>query len=79
MVAEVGVFPTIRLTCELAYSKRPPIGANIIPTMKKRGRTVLGVRIGLRIIVQLIDVHVSSDLEPPKGLRNTHCHAFKRC
>lgn len=34
-------------TWELAQSRTPPIGANIIPTVKKNGRTVLGVRIGL--------------------------------
>ncbi len=35
------------LTCALAYSNSPPIGANTIPMAKKRGSTVLGVRIGL--------------------------------
>lgn len=35
------------LTTALAYSNPPPIGANIIPIMKKSGRTVFGVRIGL--------------------------------
>jgi len=45
------IFPLeveVVITCELAQSKRPPMGANIIPTMKNRGRTVFGVRIGLR-------------------------------
>ena len=35
------------LTCALAHSRTPPIGANIIPTTKKRGNTLFGVRIGL--------------------------------
>lgn len=34
-------------TCALAQINRPPIGANITPTAKKSGRTVLGVRMGL--------------------------------
>lgn len=34
-------------TCELAYINNPPIGANMMPIMKKSGRTVLGVKIGL--------------------------------
>ena len=57
------------LTCELAYSSRPPIGANMIPTMKKRGRTVLGVRIGLHDVVQPLrlgpTVLVSSEYSLP--------------
>jgi len=32
----------------LAHNKSPPMGANMIPTAKKRGRTVLGVRMGLK-------------------------------
>jgi len=38
------------LTSALAYSRAPPMGPNMIPTAKKRGRTVLGVRMGLRFI-----------------------------
>ena len=34
-------------TKELAQSKTPPMGAKTIPTMKKRGSTLLGVKIGL--------------------------------
>jgi hypothetical protein len=34
-------------TRELAYSSRPPIGAKMTPTRKNRGRTVLGVKMGL--------------------------------
>ena len=36
----------ISWTFALAYIKAPPIGANMMPTAKKRGKTVLGVRIG---------------------------------
>lgn len=36
------------LTIALAHSKTPPIGAKIMPTTKKSGRTVLGVRMGLK-------------------------------
>lgn len=36
-----------RHTRELAQRRTPPIGANITPTMKNRGRTLLGVKIGL--------------------------------
>jgi hypothetical protein len=35
------------LTCALAYNKPPPMGANMMPMAKNKGRTVLGVRIGL--------------------------------
>jgi len=38
---------TLDLTNELAYNSSPPMGANMMPTTKKRGRTVFGVRIGL--------------------------------
>lgn len=41
------------LTSELANSKSPPIGANIILITKNKGRTVLGVRIGLEGFCQL--------------------------
>lgn len=34
-------------TLALAYSSNPPMGANITPTMKNRGRTVFGVKMGL--------------------------------
>src|ERR1700737_1638296 len=33
-------------TLDDAYNNSPPIGPKIIPTAKKRGRTVLGVRMG---------------------------------
>ena len=55
-------------TCELAHSNNPPTGAKTIPMIKKRGRTVFGVRMGLGSLasgVSLIRVH--------------YCHAFKRC
>jgi len=35
------------LTMALDQSKRPPIGAKMMPTAKNSGRTVFGVRIGL--------------------------------
>jgi hypothetical protein len=31
----------------LAYSRSPPMGANMTPTMKNSGRTVFGVKMGL--------------------------------
>jgi hypothetical protein len=36
------------LTMALDQSKRPPIGAKMMPTAKNSGRTVFGVRIGLK-------------------------------
>lgn len=33
-------------TVELAHSRTPPMGAKMMPTAKKSGRTVLGVRMG---------------------------------
>ena len=36
-----------RRTCSEAQSSKPPIGANITPTAKNSGSTVLGVKIGL--------------------------------
>lgn len=38
----------IALTDALAHRRRPPMGAKMMPTAKKMGRTVLGVKIGLR-------------------------------
>lgn len=35
------------LTCALAQTSTPPMGANIMPTINRSGRTVLGVRMGL--------------------------------
>ena len=43
----LSVAVQMTLTIALAHSKTPPIGAKIMPTTKKSGRTVLGVRIGL--------------------------------
>ena len=62
------------LTWALAYNRSPPIGANMIPTTKKRGKTVLGVRIGLRQSV-LAGVVRKRYL----ALRTTYCQAFNRC
>lgn len=39
------------LTFALAYSSSPPIGANMMPTMKNSGRTVFGVKMGLLRVV----------------------------
>jgi len=39
------------LTFELAYNSNPPIGANMTLIAKNSGRTVFGVRIGLRSFV----------------------------
>lgn len=46
------------------------MGANITPTMKNRGRTVFGVKMGLS---QCQPQSVAEPVLP------THCHAFKRC
>lgn len=59
-------------TWALAYKSRPPIGANIIPMTKKRGSTVLGVRIGLLETVRRRRGAI--------GISETkYCHAFNRC
>ena len=60
---------TAFLTCELAHSNNPPTGAKIMPIAKKRGSTVLGVRMGLGL--ESADDY--SLLEWP------YCHAFNRC
>jgi hypothetical protein len=44
MYMEIGQYG---LTMELTYNKPPPIGANMMPMVRKRGITVLGVRMGL--------------------------------
>lgn len=36
-----------QLTWALAYKSNPPIGAKMMPTIKNKGRTVLGVSMGL--------------------------------
>jgi len=46
------------------------MGANMIPTAKKMGRTVLGVRIGLRK-VNFGPIHAR--------VVATYCHAFNLC
>ena len=55
-----------RLTWELAYNKRPPIGAKMMPIMKKSGRTVFGVKIGLIQVnhLGLVGIGDSSNLLP---------------
>lgn len=58
-------------TRELAQMRTPPMGANITPTMKKRGRTLLGVRIGLR--------RSARRSRGSTDTLQTHCHAFSRC
>ena len=49
--AEHSTGYSIVLTLALAHSSRPPMGAKMIPMAKSIGRTVLGVRIGLRLDV----------------------------
>jgi len=57
-------------TVELAHNSNPPMGANMMPTAKKMGRTVFGVRMGLRRV----------NFEPRRArLRATYCHAFNLC
>jgi hypothetical protein len=64
-----------KLTCELAHMRTPPIGANKIPTMKNRGSTLLGVRIGLSEWSARSSKAVGTGWSGGK----THCHAFNRC
>lgn len=47
------------------------MGANMMPTAKKRGRTVFGVRMGLMARFSNPFQCITHD--------NTHCHAFNRC
>ena len=60
------------LTRSLAMSRTPPMGANMTPMMKKSGRTVFGVKMGLSprgqcwCPVSICALH-------------TYCHAFSRC
>lgn len=51
------------------------MGAKMTPTMKKSGRTVFGVRMGLQA-GQWLGAGVA-DL--PLSVFCTYCHAFKRC
>ena len=46
----------------LDQSNSPPIGEKMMPTMKKRGRTVLGVRMGLQSSVDCHAIEVSMEL-----------------
>lgn len=48
------------------------MGANMTPTMKKSGSTVLGVRMGLLRMVSCRGCWLSEVL-------HTYCHAFNRC
>ena len=66
-----------RLTWALAHIRIPPRGANMMPTMKKSGKTLFGVRIGLfeeRLRSLVIEYNRNG-----KHQSSTHCHAFKRC
>ena len=76
VVSQECSFSTILFgpTSELAHINSPPIGANIIPTAKKSGRTVFGVRMGLQNTVDQYP-------EPSMGFSRTspYCHAFNRC
>jgi hypothetical protein len=60
----------LRLTIALDHSRSPPTGANIMPTAKNRGRTVLGVRIGLYWVS-------APRLARVEGC--SYCHAFNLC
>ena len=77
---QVRPVATLR-TCALAHKSRPPMGANMRPTMKKRGRTVFGVRIGLRAS----EVGQHGYPSPPligclmKEGGGTYCQAFNLC
>ena len=70
-------------TIELAHNSNPPMGANKMPTVKKSGSTVFGVRIGLD---STQDSRQLPLLRPPGRYRKvaywrttTYCHAFSRC
>lgn len=55
----------IRLTMALDQSSSPPIGAKMMPTAKKSGRTVLGVRMGLkRVNIPFTSLHSGYHILP---------------
>lgn len=58
-------------TSELAHINRPPIGAKMIPMIKKKGNTLLGVKIGLHKSQRTSLLTVLSWM--------TYCQAFRRC
>lgn len=62
------------LTMALAQSKSPPIGAKMMPTAKKSGRTVLGVSIGLDPGQSMLNPRMSLSLPG-----SPYCHAFSLC
>lgn len=69
-------------TSELAQSSRPPMGAKMIPMVKKSGSTVLGVRIGLACVSVAVPGGPQFGLVDRLGRGQedgTHCHAFNRC
>ena len=66
-----------RLTMSLAYSSSPPIGAKMIPTMKKIGKTVLGVRMGLCRLFSRWSA--GRRCYWSRRSQATYCHAFSRC
>lgn len=71
------ISPSNVLTLALAHSNRPPMGAKMMPIAKRIGRTVLGVRMGLRLDVSRDGSVLYYCMVRRRG--NTHCHAFKRC
>ena len=73
------------LTRELAYSSSPPMGANMTPTMKKRGRTVFGVKMGLlprgQLPVHAVHVRCTHTATPSIAAAETqylHVHQHRR-
>jgi hypothetical protein len=69
LVRTVGKAKKRGHTKELAQRRTPPMGANMTPTIKKRGRTLLGVKIGLEKLAQRKDRYIIQ----------SHCHAFNLC
>lgn len=61
------------------------MGANMTPMLKNRGRTVLGVKMGLGRCFSIVDggwrsrCHTSGYRGMSAGARKTYCHAFRRC
>lgn len=54
--------------------RTPPIGAKRTPTIKKRGRTLLGVKIGL-----WRRQRANIGRQTSQGGHKAHCQAFNRC
>lgn len=56
-------------TDALAHNNRPPMGAKMTPTMKKSGRTLFGVRMGLRVLVDAMGPFAIADEDTLPGFQ----------